>query len=217
MNCPKCGAVCEDGAKFCPVCGEALAQNQTNEKKNISYCPKCGQPHEGNPPYCPNCGASLIIQNAGQRAQEFGQNFSRQAQELGQSVQNGNFNQYFPPQQPGTVPERSIPLYLILTIVTCGLFGLYWIVCIVNDLNTAAGTPSDTNGITVLLLDIVTCGIYGLYYMYKAGEKVTAIKQSRGIPTGGNESILYLVLQIFQLGLINYCLIQSELNQYATR
>ncbi len=215
MNCPKCGAVCEDGAKFCPVCGEALAPSAEQQKKPVSYCPKCGQPHEGNPPFCPNCGASLSVQNFTDAAKNAGQSFVNQAQEFGQAVSNGNINQYFPQSQPGTVPSRSIALYIILTIVTCGIFGLYWFVCLVNDLNTAAGTPNDTNGVVVLLLNIVTCGIYGLFWAYKAGDKVALIKQRRGVPVSGNDGILYLVLQLFGLGLINYCLIQNEINQVA--
>lgn len=28
------------------------------------------------------------------------------------------------------IKERSIVLYIILSIITCGIFGLYWFVCI---------------------------------------------------------------------------------------
>ena len=30
-----------------------------------------------------------------------------------------------------------------------------------------------------------------------------------------DNSVLYLVLSIFELGLVNYCLIQSDLNRFA--
>ncbi len=211
MICPNCGTPCEDGAKFCPACGRRLGEESPAGGPAVSYCPSCGRPHEGNPPFCPSCGASLLAQNAGKQAQNPGQ-----GPENGQNPGYGDsLNQYFPQSAPGNVATRSIPLYIVLTIVTCGLFGLYWFVCIVNDLNTAAGTPEDTNGVVVLLLNIVTCGIYGLYWMYKAGEKVSILKSRRGVPVSGNDGILYLVLQLFELGIINYCLIQNEINQYA--
>ena len=171
------------------------------------YCQKCGSVLDDGARFCPNCGASTAAPNAGQQAQ----NFSQQAQNFSQNV-----SQYFPQSQPGVVPERNIALYIILTIVTCGIFGLYWFYCLVTDLNTAAGTPDDTNGVTVILLTLVTCGIYGLYWMYKAGEKVSVIKQRRGEPDGGNNGILYLILELIGFGIINYCLIQNELNKSAT-
>lgn len=204
MNCPKCGAVVDDNAKFCPVCGEPIPAPapQAEPQKQVKYCPKCGAAYEGTPAFCPGCGASLTVQNFGQQAQNFAQN-----------VQNGNFNQYFPNSAPGSVPSRSIGLYIVLSIVTCGLFMLYWLVCVVNDLNQAADTPNDTNGITVLLLTIVTCGIYGIYYMFKAGDKVSIIRRKTNQPDGGNNGILYLVLQLFGLELINLCLIQNEINK----
>ena len=194
MICPICGAAVEDGAKFCPACGAQMPQpaEQQAQPTVTGYCPKCGQPYYGNPANCPSCGASL-------------------------ASGTGEIGKYFPPSGNGKVPNRSIGLYIVLTLITCGIFGLYWFVCIVNDLNTASDQPNDTSGITVLLLDIVTCGIYGIYWIYKAGEKVSVIKRKIGEPDSGNSSILYLVLQLLQLGLINYCLIQNEINKVANR
>lgn len=227
MNCNNCGATLEEGVKFCPVCGTPAPQPEPQPQPQpeapqtppqvTGYCPKCGQPYYGNPANCPSCGASLLMQSFSQQAQNFGHNFSQQAQNFGQNVQNGNLGQYFPNSGGGRVPSRSIALYIILSFVTCGIFLIYWLICIVNDLNTAADTPNDTNGVTVWLLSLVTCGIYGIYWMYKAGEKVSAIKRKYGEPDSGNTSIVYLVLQIVGLGLINYCLIQNELNKVAAR
>lgn len=114
------------------------------------------------------------------------------------------------------ITERNIVTCIILTIVTCGIYGLYWLVCMANDLNTAAETPDDTSGGIVPLLGIVTCGIYYFYWYYKAGEKVQIALQKRGLPADKNNSILYLVLGICGLGIVTYCLIQSELNKIAT-
>lgn len=110
------------------------------------------------------------------------------------------------------IQERNIVLYVILSIVTCGIFGLYWFVCLTDDTNTAANV-SGTSGGMALLLTIITCGIYGLYWAYKCGEKIDIAKEQRGLPAG-NGGILYLLLFIFG-GIIAYALIQNELNKMA--
>lgn len=108
--------------------------------------------------------------------------------------------------------QRSIPLYIILSIVTCGIFGLVWFVMITNDLNQLKGDPQATSGGLSLLLTIVTCGIYGLYWAYKCGEKLDNIKNVRGIPSS-NSGILYLLLYFITGGIITYALVQNELNK----
>lgn len=200
MNCTNCGANLENGAKFCPSCGAPVPQPEPR----TSYCPHCGRPYQGTPAVCPSCGASLAVEN-----------FSQQAQNFGQNIQNGNIGQYFP--QSGKVSSRSIPLYVVLSFLTCGIFLIYWMICLVNDLNAASDQQNDTNGITVYLLSLVTCGIYGIYWMFKAGDKVSYIRRKIGETDSGNYGILYLVLQLLGLGLINYCLIQSEINKIADR
>lgn len=195
------------------------------------FCPKCGTQVNGGAPFCPNCGAPTSAQqvpnygqqpqNFGQQPQNFGQqpqHFGQQAQNFGQQAQNfaQNFGQNFPQSQPGQIPVRNIPLYVILSLITCGIFGLYWLYSLATDLNTAADTPNDANGVMVIILSFVTCGIYSLIWMYKAGEKVASIKRRRGELDGGNTGIMYLLLILFGFGIIDYCLIQSELNMHAT-
>lgn len=74
------------------------------------------------------------------------------------------------------IQQRNIAVCIILSIVTCGIYGLYWLVCLTNDTNTAAGTTDGTSGGMVLLLTIVTCNIYSLYWGYKQGEKIDIAK-----------------------------------------
>lgn len=205
MTCTNCGSNIPDGSKFCPTCGTPAPAQQQNNTKPTGYCPRCGQPYYGTPFNCPSCGAPLPT-NQGQQSQGAAQGF-----------QNVNFNQYFPNSGTGRVPNRNIALYVILSIVTCGIFLIYWMICVVNDLNNASDQPNDTNGVVVYLLSLVTCGIYGVYWMYKAGEKVEVVKRKLGEPVSGNDGILYLVLQLFGFGLINYCLIQNELNKLSQR
>ena len=112
----------------------------------------------------------------------------------------------------GTVQQRNIALCVILSLVTCGLYGLYWFVCMTDDTNTVANEEG-TSGVLALILTIVTCGIYGLYWAYKCGDKLDKAKVDRGMPAS-NGGVLYLILYIFG-GIIAYALIQNELNKLA--
>lgn len=111
-----------------------------------------------------------------------------------------------------TVQQRNIALCIILSLVTCGIYGLYWFVCLTDDTNAVANEEG-TSGVMALVLTIVTCGIYGLYWAYKCGEKLDQSKVSRGLPAS-NGGVLYLILYIFG-GIIAYALIQNELNKLA--
>lgn len=110
------------------------------------------------------------------------------------------------------VKNRNIILCLIFTFITCGIYGIYWYVCLANDTNTVSGIQ-DTSGGMVLLLTIITCGLYGLYWAFKCGEKFDTAKRNRGM-AAGNGGILYLLLYLLG-GIIAFALIQNEINNLA--
>ena len=70
--------------------------------------------------------------------------------------------------------NRSFWVYLLLSIVTCGLYSIYFWYVYVEDLNTIFyGDGEDSpNYIIVLLLSWVTCGIYGVYWRYKQANRM---------------------------------------------
>lgn len=109
------------------------------------------------------------------------------------------------------VERKSIALCIVLSLITCGLYSLYWMYCLAEDVNTITGRV-DASGGMVLLLSIVTCGIYGLYWLYKCGD---AMDRLRG--GGGYLGILYLLLGLLGFGIISFALLQSNLNEYAVR
>ena len=106
------------------------------------------------------------------------------------------------------VKNRSIVTAIILTIVTCGIYGIYWMAALQNE-SLAAAKEEGTSGGMAVILTIVTCGIYGIYWAYKLGERVDKIK---GTPNG-NSGILFLVLQLLGAGIVGYCLAQDALNK----
>ena len=106
------------------------------------------------------------------------------------------------------VLKRSIPLALVLSVVTCGIYAIYWCVKLTDEANEITGDRNATSGIMAFVFSLVTCGIYMVYWSYKMGEKVDQIKGLRS----GNTGILYLILSIFGLLLVNQALIQDTIN-----
>ncbi|MCD8094929.1 MAG: DUF4234 domain-containing protein [Ruminococcus sp.] len=102
----------------------------------------------------------------------------------------------------------------MLSLVTCGIYGLYWLYCLTEDSNKISNEPNPTSGGMVILLSIVTCNIYLWYWMYKRGEIIDNYNLQRGLPPSSN-SIIYLLLSIFGFSIISYCLLQNELNKIA--
>jgi hypothetical protein len=118
------------------------------------------------------------------------------------------------PATPTTIQKRNIALYIVLSIVTCGLFGLYWFCTLNDDTNKVSGHPEAVGGVVVILLTIVTCGIYSLFWMYNMGTRIDEAKVKRGMP-GGSTGTLYLVLTIFGLAWVAEIMLQIELNKLA--
>lgn len=100
----------------------------------------------------------------------------------------------------------------VLSIVTCGIYNLYWWACLADEGNIGAGTPG-TSGAGVVLLSIITCGIYGLFWAYSMGDKVNQAKAQRGIVADTNAGLAYLLLNLFGFSLVTNALIQSEFNK----
>ena len=114
------------------------------------------------------------------------------------------------------VQARDIAVAVILTIVTCGIYNIYWFIKMVDDVNRVSNDQSAYSGGVTWLLTFVTASIYGWYWFYQAAKKMRYAKQVRNMPTEENTEILYLVLAIFGFGIVDMCLIQSDLNKMAT-
>ena len=118
-----------------------------------------------------------------------------------------------------TLEKKNIATCVILTFVTCGFYGIYWLYCLISDINTISEDPDSMSPIIVILLSIVTCGIYSIYWFYKAG----ALLDQKAIEFGRmpeNRSSLYLILIIMGyfipiLIMVVYILLQNSINVIA--
>lgn len=108
------------------------------------------------------------------------------------------------------VNQKNIVVSLILSIVTCGIYGLYWIVKVTDD-SIALSEEKGTQGITVLFLTIITIGIYGIFWAYAINKRLNKIEQKKEI-TSKNHGILYIIFYILGV-VITLALIQSRINK----
>ena len=197
MFCGKCGNQLNDGAAFCNKCGNPVAPQQP-------VVPQ--QPVAPQQPYAAPQQPYAVPQ----------QPYAAPQQPYYAAPQQPYYAAPQQPCAPAPITQRNIALCIVLSIITCGIYGIVWLVSMANDLNVAARKPSDTSGGMVFLLSIITCGIYMYYWLYKAGEKVSDAKRyATGMVGDKNNGVLYLVLAIFGLSIVSYCLIQNELNQVA--
>ncbi len=119
-----------------------------------------------------------------------------------------------PQMQPqGLIQERNIVLAIVLSIVTCGIYGIYWFIKMTDESNVYATNKSASGGMA-FLYTLITCGIYGIYWYYKTGQKMYESGQNKGIDIKDN-SIIYLILGVVGLGFVSEILIQADLNKLA--
>ena len=112
------------------------------------------------------------------------------------------------------IKERNILVCILLSFITCGIYGIVWFISITDDMAYASGDKSLSGG-KAFLFTLITCGIYGYFWAYKMGKAGALAKSNRGMPADDN-AILYLLLQFLGLSIVNYCIIQNDLNSMAT-
>lgn len=155
------------------------------------FCPNCGNELSENSNFCAKCGSSV---NGNENN--------------GSTVVINNYN-----NNEVKLPERNIVVCILLSLITCGIYSIYWFIVMTDESNTVSDDQTTSGGMA-FLFTIITCGIYFYYWNYKMGQKLHQAGQKYNKPIGDN-SIVYLLLSIFGLGIINYCIIQSDLNRFS--
>ncbi len=105
--------------------------------------------------------------------------------------------------------KQNILVSILLYILTCGLYSLFWLYQIGSCLYEVNGKENKA-GID-LILGIVTCGIYFLVVYYNYGKLASNYKSEKGLALSDN-SILYLVLALLGFSIVNLIVMQLEIN-----
>ncbi len=190
MICPNCGSEVEDGIRFCPNCGAEVSGGNASETENKSGSESTGSASDAE-------SANGEVQQA-----ETYTDYSNS-----QAVNDEGFS------GTGSGTNRNIVLGIVLVFITCGIYALYWMYVLNEDINSLSGENGATSGGMVILFSIITCGIYGYFWAYKMGERVDRIKtETLGMPSSSS-SIVFLILAIFGLQIVNFALMQDTVNK----
>lgn len=198
MFCEKCGKEIPDSTKFCPYCGAPVSKaqdfvNKAGEAFNAaeqelgSAFDEVKQSFTGN---------SANQQNAG--GQYNGGYQNNGAGQYNTGYQN-NGGQTPPPYRGEKLKDdRGLASYIILSIITCGIYSYYFIYKMAHDVNIACeGDGENTSGLVAfVLLSLITCGIYAWFWYYNLGNRLAANGPRYGLSIQENGTTV-LLWQIF--------------------
>ena len=66
-----------------------------------------------------------------------------------------------------------------------------------------------------IILSIVTCSIYQIYWWYQNGQLLEQTAAKKGVQVT-SQAVILLILAIFGLSIVDYILVQLDLNKLAT-
>ena len=135
--------------------------------------------------------AAGTAQNGMNQAQGAG---AAQTDAYGRTTQPYNGNAYVPTHLD---TDRSIVAYILLGLITCSIYSLYMLHCIIKDVNvTCRGDGKETKGILeYIVFGILTCGIYDYIWLYKFGNRIqeNAPRYGMQFQEGGTTILLWFV------------------------
>lgn len=109
--------------------------------------------------------------------------------------------------------RRNVGSCVILTILTCGIFGIVWLTKLCKDLNRLHG---DENPVGAEVLMFLFVPFYSIYWGYTKGKQMYEDSKKRG----GNltdRKYVYLVMNLMFMQLFTLGFIQTQLNGYQNR
>ncbi|WP_022852968.1 DUF4234 domain-containing protein [Thermodesulfatator atlanticus] len=106
---------------------------------------------------------------------------------------------------------RSIAKEVILTLITCGLWGLVWQYQQIRMVNLLLGRE-EFSFWKWFVFTLLTCGLYHLYHEYLMGRAIVRIQHKYGLPPSESLPAISLIVTLLSLGIITDALQQKELN-----
>lgn len=109
--------------------------------------------------------------------------------------------------------ERSLGMYILLSIVTLGIYSIYFNYCLARDANIMCEGDGEVtqNYIIAFLLGIITLNIYRIYWYYKLGKRLhnNAPRFGYRMVESGSDMALFSTFPLFYYIAI-FLLIKNE-------
>ncbi|MBI2486358.1 MAG: DUF4234 domain-containing protein [Deltaproteobacteria bacterium] len=105
----------------------------------------------------------------------------------------------------------SIAKYVIFSIITFGIYNIYWQYKQMMFVNAAAGEEK-FSFVKWLIFTIITCGIYHIYYEYVMGREIIFLQEKIGITKSEDLPVISIVLSIIGLTIVTDAIQQREIN-----
>lgn len=145
------------------------------------FCKHCGSKLDDGTNFCPNCGADLrenrfdkAVNDISNKVDSFSQKVDSQVDAAIDGVQKDMGNNSHNGEYERLTTDRSLLAYVLLTLITCGIYGYYFIYKLAKDINVACADDGErTPGLaTYIIFSFLTCGFYDLYWEYKIANRI---------------------------------------------
>ena len=106
------------------------------------------------------------------------------------------------------IKKRNIVTCILLSLITCGIYAIYWAIVMAAEA-VKVKDPSDSG-----ILEIVLMLVLPFLGFFLAEKKLAEGCAAKGI-AHEDRSIIYLILGLVGLSIVNFCMMQSDLNKLA--
>lgn len=151
------------------------------------FCSQCGKQLNDGTTFCSQCGTPVSSTNQTQ---------TNNPPPAGAYSQSNAFTSNI-----GKTPVKtdySIGLFILLSILTCGIYGYYIVYKLASDVNQICAEDGEKVGglAAYILLSFLTCGIYNIYWLYKIQNRMHAIAPRYGVVVGedGGTVLLWIIV-----------------------
>ena len=160
----------------------------------MADCPACGEALVEGAEFCDYCGEKL-------------------PGESGKAEEAGDSSYRNPAPVPRDEAVVSIGTGVFLTILTCGIYSLFWQARQFRVLNAWLGRR-EYSFWSWFGLCLITCGIYGIYSEYQMANSILEIQRKREWYTNPNLATLCVAVSIIGFPIASMAIQQEEINKF---